>query len=133
FDRKGVRWGSWFGGSCLGSLPLLPWLWCLWAHPSGQSLNNIRWGHLLEFKYWTRWITEPFGISIEYALERDFRDYLSWPHVRASHLPGRPGAWVDPGDHGRGPGSRRLAAVARSVQVGGAVDRQAFADGLYPE
>ena len=27
FDRRRVAWGAWLCGSCLGALPMLPWLW----------------------------------------------------------------------------------------------------------
>src|SRR5439155_4616420 len=40
---------------------------------------SSRWHHALLSKFWLRWLTEPFGLSVEYALENDFGDYLGYP------------------------------------------------------
>ncbi len=81
YDRRRVAWRWWLGGSVLGALPLIPWF-CyvggeLGAHPIGQR----RWAHLIEFKFWSRWLTEPFGISLHYTLGQDFVDFLSYPLI----------------------------------------------------
>jgi hypothetical protein len=81
FDRKGVRWGSWLTGIILGSLPLLPWLGHVVAHSGANGINGFQWYHLLEGKFWTHWLTEPLGISVEYALHRDFADFLCYPLI----------------------------------------------------
>lgn len=80
FDRRGVRWRSWFCGSVVGAVPMLPWLHYLLTRPSGppKDSNLLHW---FEAKFWLRWMTEPFGISVEYALGGDFRDFLRYPLV----------------------------------------------------
>jgi hypothetical protein len=80
FDRPRVAWRSWLGGSVLGALPLLPWLHALAAGGPAGTVHH-HWAHVLEGKFWVRWLGEPFGLSVEYALEDDFGDFLSCPHI----------------------------------------------------
>jgi hypothetical protein len=77
FDRR-VAWKAWLAGSVLGALPMIPWLYYLATEPVGGP-SGWRWYHLIEFKFWLRWATEPLGIGIEYALEEDYTDYLRYP------------------------------------------------------
>jgi hypothetical protein len=90
FDRRGIRWRHWLVGSMLGVLPLIPWLRYVWAEMGTNPISQRRWTHLVELKFWMRWVTEPFGISLEYAFGKDFADFLSYPHVagRATYLVG---------------------------------------------
>jgi hypothetical protein len=79
FKRRGVAWRSWLLGTSLGLIPLIPWLGYV-AHARGNpALQAARVEHVLEGKFWMRWVTEPFGISLEYALGKDFQDYLGYP------------------------------------------------------
>jgi hypothetical protein len=88
FSRQRVAWGSWFVGSSLGAIPLIPWFWYFMTGRGGQSINHIRLYHILECKFWMRWFTEPFGHTLRYALGNDFKDFLRYPlwHGRATHL-----------------------------------------------
>jgi 4-amino-4-deoxy-L-arabinose transferase-like glycosyltransferase len=88
FDRRRAAWRAWLAGSLLGALPLVPWAWHLWNHPSGRPVNPERWVHALEGKFWVRWFTESFGLGIDYTLGPHFREFLSWPVVH-----GRP-TWL---------------------------------------
>jgi hypothetical protein len=81
FDRKGTRWGWWLAGSALGALALLPWLGHILAGSNAHEIIGHHWYHSLEGKFWGRWITEPLGLSVEYALERDFGDFLAYPLI----------------------------------------------------
>lgn len=90
FDRQGVRWRSWLLGSFLGSLLLIPWLAALaaggWDHSSGASKVV----HLVEGKFWLRWLQEPLGLSLACALGDDFSDFLAYPALggRPTYLVG---------------------------------------------
>jgi hypothetical protein len=79
YDRRRVAWRWWLGGSALGALPLVPWLCYVCGELGANPIGQRRWTHLFEFKFWLRWLTEPFGISLHYALGQDFADFLSYP------------------------------------------------------
>jgi hypothetical protein len=80
FDRRRVHWRAWFAGSLLGALPLIPWVVWVATQPRVAGLEVAsRWSHLVEGKFWLRWVTEPLGVSVAYALEGDFGDFLSYP------------------------------------------------------
>jgi hypothetical protein len=84
FDRQTVRWRYWLLGSFLGGLLLLPWLEALthggWDHVAGAS----KWLHVIEGRFWLRWLTEPLGLSLAYTLNLDFGDFLSYPLVEGN-------------------------------------------------
>ncbi|HWG45406.1 MAG TPA: hypothetical protein VN688_21765 [Gemmataceae bacterium] len=77
--RQRVAWSSWLLGSVLGALPMLPWMFHLLMQPSGRSLNPHRWVHACELKFWIRWLTEAFGLGIDYTFGPYFRDFQSYP------------------------------------------------------
>jgi hypothetical protein len=81
FDRKGVRWVDWLAGSSVGALLLLPWLVTLanagWGEP--RNVGNL--AHVFEARFWLYWVTEPTGLSVAYALDKDFGDFLTFPRV----------------------------------------------------
>ena len=81
FDRRRVRWTTWFAGNLLGGLPLLPWAVHVATHQVGQPVANSAWWHFLECKFWMRWMVEPFGSSLSYCLRNDFHDFLRYPLV----------------------------------------------------
>ena len=74
-----AAWGSWLLGSVLGALPMLPWLVHLLTHPSTRPVNPHRWVHACELKFWIRWLTESFGLGIDYTFGPYFRDFLRYP------------------------------------------------------
>ncbi|HUY35429.1 MAG TPA: hypothetical protein VMV69_21980 [Pirellulales bacterium] len=79
FDRQRIAWRSWFVGSALGALPLLPWLAYLVRTHGQRPPMPLKWGHLFEAKFWIHWVREPFGIGIDHPLGEDFGDFLSQP------------------------------------------------------
>lgn len=88
FDRRRVAWLSWLVGGVTGALSMLPWLWYLLHQTGSEVAAKSRWGHLLEGKFWTRWVTESAGLGLDYALDEDFSDFLRYPlvHGRATYL-----------------------------------------------
>ncbi|HZT83013.1 MAG TPA: hypothetical protein VFA26_22475 [Gemmataceae bacterium] len=85
FDRRRVAWRWWLAGSAVGALALVPWLASVGAAAWQRPGEARRWTHVVEGKFWARWATEPFGVSLQYALGQDFPDFLASPH-----LAGRP-------------------------------------------
>ena len=81
FGEKPVSWLSWLGGTCLGALPMIPWLGYLWSELGTRALTAFNWTHWLEFRFWMRWATEPFGFGLEYSLGLHFRDFLASPFI----------------------------------------------------
>ena len=80
FDRQKCCWRTWFAGVALGALPAIPWLWSMLTAP-GSHINHTRWYHAVESKFWLRWLTEPFGLGVSFALDRDFVDFLTYPLI----------------------------------------------------
>ncbi|HEX3313281.1 MAG TPA: hypothetical protein VHR72_00255, partial [Gemmataceae bacterium] len=75
FDRKRVKWGSWFVGSCLGVVPMLSWLHYMLTDPHRLPVRRLI-SNALEGKFWIRWTLEPLGFGLDYSLEDDFFDFL---------------------------------------------------------
>jgi hypothetical protein len=63
FERRKTRWPMWFAGSILGALPLLPWLYHLVTHPTGQPLSSGL-SELYQLKFWVFWVTDAFGLHL---------------------------------------------------------------------
>lgn len=83
FDRKRVAWLSWFVGSCLGALPMIPWIWCLLTMkpPHQTAFTHKTWVHIFELKYWTRFVTDPLGWGLTYPFREDVMDFLAYPEI----------------------------------------------------
>ena len=81
FDRKRVAWRSWFLGNCIGGIGMLPWLhYVLTADTLGP--HKIRsWVHVLEVRYWYRWLMGTLGYGLDNSLDADFADFLRHPLV----------------------------------------------------
>ena len=58
-----IKWKAWFFGSVLGSLPLIPWFIYVIQHPLSQSMTQ-GWKEIIQFKYWTFWLTNPLGLHL---------------------------------------------------------------------
>jgi hypothetical protein len=89
FDRKRVAWVGWLGGSVVGTLPLIPWFGYLFTEIGNRPIP-MKWSRLFEFKFWTHWATEPFGIGLKYALGENFADFIASPVIqgRATYFVG---------------------------------------------
>jgi hypothetical protein len=82
FERRRVAWGWWLAGACLGSLPMLPWLWQVAHHAARAPYHADSWVHLLEFKFWMRWIMQSLGFGVGYNLgEEQRRAFLGYPTI----------------------------------------------------
>ena len=79
FDRGRVRWLLWFAGSCLGVIPLMHWLVYVARDMGTRPMSQRSWAHLVEFKFWLRWVTEPLGLGLQPSLGEDFQDFLRYP------------------------------------------------------
>jgi hypothetical protein len=79
FDRRRVRWLPWLAGSCLGIVPLIPWLVHVARATSAHPITQRNWMHLVELKFWLRWVSEPFGLGLQPLLGLDFQDFLRYP------------------------------------------------------
>jgi len=83
FERQRSCWRWWLAGSFLLVPLYVPWLHYLWTHPGDNIERGGYWMHVAELKFWTRWVTEPLGISLHYSLGADFGDFLQSPWIGA--------------------------------------------------
>ena len=81
FDRGGVAWKGWFAGSAVGALPMIPWLHHILTNADPAANLHRSWKHIAEGKFWIRWVTEPFGLGLDYSLFEDFPMFLQYPVV----------------------------------------------------
>jgi hypothetical protein len=58
-----VRWGAWFVGSVLGSLPLIPWLQYSLEHPIAHTISR-GWEEMIQLKFWVFWATDAIGLHL---------------------------------------------------------------------
>jgi hypothetical protein len=79
FDRRRVRWLAWIAGSCIGIVPLVPWLIYVARAMQTHPITQRHWVHAVEGKFWLRWLTEPFGLGLQPLLGADFKDFLRYP------------------------------------------------------
>ncbi len=79
---RGVKWGSWFLGSVIGVLPMVPWLRSLLSSPlpSGFTWSRLSW--VLYPKFWFYWATDSIGIAVTNSLKtKSFFDFLRYPLI----------------------------------------------------
>jgi hypothetical protein len=88
FGQSPTRWRWWALGTSLAALPLIPWLLHIAAAGDNPRHNVFRPTRWLELKFWSHWMTEPFGIGLKYSLQNHFGDFLAQPLVggRATYL-----------------------------------------------
>lgn len=79
--RKSIPWKHWFAGSCIGALPLLPWLWWVAMDSHTSQPLDFKLHRLFMFRYWTYWIRNGFGWNSKYPLGREVDMFYSWPLV----------------------------------------------------
>lgn len=65
--REKVKWRSWFLGSTLGALPLLPWFIYIIQHPVRHAVSS-GWDEAIQLKYWVFWLTDSLGLHLGNAL-----------------------------------------------------------------
>jgi hypothetical protein len=83
FDRKSARWRSWFVGSCLGVVPMIPWLRYLLHTSRGDWANDSGWSEWTVFvQYWYFWATDALGAGIHDPLGPHFQELLTYPIIR---------------------------------------------------
>ncbi len=87
FERRRVDWLSWAAGSCIGILPMIPWIRYMWEL-SPTSVSSLGAIHPVRAEFWMRWVAEPIGIGVEYSLGPQFGDFLGFPIVygRSTYL-----------------------------------------------
>lgn len=62
-SRRETHWLGWFAGSCMGALPLIPWIWDWFSHPPGGAISvGIK--EAVQLKYWVFWLTQPLGLHL---------------------------------------------------------------------
>lgn len=90
FDCRGVRWPCAAAGGLVGSLTAWPWLYHLCFVAERSASANAQWWRIAELKFWTYWLTEPFGLGLSYSLGSDFTDFLAHPLIagRPTYLVG---------------------------------------------
>ncbi|QVL33669.1 hypothetical protein KIH39_07105 [Telmatocola sphagniphila] len=81
FQRNSARWLYWVIGSSIGLLLLVPWLRYAFETMAINPISQRKPGNAFEFKFWTRWISEAFGFSLSYSLDKDFPRFLAGPRV----------------------------------------------------
>jgi hypothetical protein len=82
FDRRSVAWRWWFAGSAAAAWPLIPWFLELLERRAGADVPPTLGARLPMFTFYTRWLTEPWGLGAEYTLGRThFLDFISWPLI----------------------------------------------------
>jgi hypothetical protein len=79
-DRK-VRWGSWFLGSLIGAVPLIPWLQYMASNP-GNGFNPKNFLFILYPQYWIYWVTDSLGLGLNYSIKtHQLLDFLRYPLI----------------------------------------------------
>ncbi len=81
FRRQNTRWLGWIVGTCLGLVPLVPWIREMTTESGRTAISTRKWYTVAEMKFWTNWVSEPLGLTPQYTLGRDFGDYLSYPII----------------------------------------------------
>lgn len=76
-DRKSAHWIGWFVGSCLASLPLIPWLMFLMS-PAG---NHVVSKHTLSLRFFGDAFLNASGLGLRYSLKRHFESFLRGPEI----------------------------------------------------
>lgn len=81
FDRQSVRWLWTSLGGLLGTLTAWPWAFHLITSAEHSAATRSRWFHPFEFRFWTYWVTEPFGFNLQYSLGNDFDRFMQSPVI----------------------------------------------------
>lgn len=79
FDRASWRWIWSALGGLVGAVTAIPWIYHLAFVVERSAAEKSHWWRLFELKFWVYWLTEPFGLSLQYSLGEDFATFLSGP------------------------------------------------------
>ncbi|MBI4925116.1 MAG: hypothetical protein HY843_04255 [Bdellovibrio sp.] len=82
-SRKSIKFFYWFMGTLVGIVPMLPWIYHIFAYPEIQKAFNHSW-ELTKFtdtSYWMRWVTGALGVNLKYSLGNHFSDFLTYPII----------------------------------------------------
>jgi hypothetical protein len=84
--RPKTKWWAWVAGSAVGSIPLAPWVrYLVSKHGYGTPYD---WGTVLELRVFRYWLSDTFGLGLDYHLGRDYKDFLRYaPFGPASFCP----------------------------------------------
>ena len=81
FDRRRVRWGWWAAGSAATGALLIPWLMAIAGSTAAHPPSQMKKGNIATLNFYLRWVTEPFGLTLDYSLGKDFTDFLRYPLI----------------------------------------------------
>ena len=112
FDRRSVRWRWWVLGGLIGAMPALPWVWYMATTSDGVGGNAWQFSRLVEFKFWTLWVSESLGLGLQYWLGEDAKTLLGWPVIAGQPTYGDSAA---PGDRRRRGGVDRRPGCATAA------------------
>ncbi len=87
--RSKVHWRAWFVGSCIGALPLIPWVIHILQHPNHETIAH-GWGEIIQGRFWVFWATNPTGLHLGNPLgllrgQSNFAqisDFVRYPIIR---------------------------------------------------
>jgi hypothetical protein len=83
FDRRGVAWRWWLGGSAVGFAPALPWLWrTLTGDDLGDASRQVP-----NADFWREWLVEyPLGFDLHTTMGSQWRSFLEFPTAGGTPL-----------------------------------------------
>lgn len=76
-DRRGVRWVGWFAGSCVASVPLLPWIKFTLSPGAPGVGEKFR----VSLRFFWDALLNAFGLGIHYSIKDELILYLRGPEI----------------------------------------------------
>ncbi|HEY5037615.1 MAG TPA: hypothetical protein VIJ93_00925, partial [bacterium] len=81
FHDRRAKWGSWFLGSLVGVIPMIPWLQYMVAQP-GHGFNWLIFLSMFYPKYWIYWVSDALGLGLANSLKTiHYLDMLRYPLI----------------------------------------------------
>ncbi|HWB59615.1 MAG TPA: hypothetical protein VG733_08985 [Chthoniobacteraceae bacterium] len=93
YDRRRAAWLWWGAGTFLGAIPMAPWLIYMAHYMAGTGAQAAQgaqtshaafmvWKRPFTNHFWVQWISEPFGLGLDYSLGwTDFFNFLRHPFI----------------------------------------------------
>jgi len=88
FDRHSVRWSTWFAGSILGALPMVPWLMvAIGFAQNAYGMNQYGPHFILRriinsiYLFIRHWLSMSLGLDLQYSLGDNFAAFLAYPTI----------------------------------------------------